>query len=77
MEKSRAALVNKMSLYYYETSQSVWDTWTDSDLHNWLIENDIITPNIKISRDKAIAMVSYVYSHFLLQLELKILQAIV
>jgi Putative nuclear envelope organisation protein len=60
--ENRDYLVKQMKDYYYETNQSVWSTWSDSDMRQWLISNNVIKSDAQVTREKMVKMVEYVSS---------------
>lgn len=58
VQKKREELRNLMDQYYYGVHDTVWSTWSESDLRNWLIAHDIIKPESKASVDKLRKLVS-------------------
>ena len=53
-----------MKHYYYTPQQHVWDSWSDSQLRQWLIDHDIVKSDAQIRQDKLKKLVAYVYSTF-------------
>jgi len=51
-----------MKKYYYDSSDKVYNTWSDSELKSWLVDHNVIKPEAQIKRDKMIRMISYVFS---------------
>ena len=49
---SRATLNERMQQYYYNTSQKVWNTWTESQMKEWLVAHGIVKSDAQINRDK-------------------------
>jgi hypothetical protein len=60
---TRESLTAKMSHYYYGTKDSVWSSWSDSDLHNWLVSHGVIKSDSQIQRDKLVKMVQDNYGN--------------
>jgi len=46
-----------MKNYYYSTSETVYDSWSDSELKKWLVDHDVIKSDAKVSRDKMLKMI--------------------
>lgn len=46
-----------MNTYYYSTKDTVYSNWTDSQLHQWLVNHGIMKSEAQASRDKMIKMV--------------------
>ena len=41
-----------MQQYYYNASQKVWNTWTESQMKEWLVAHGIVKSDAQINRDK-------------------------
>jgi len=63
-QKNRDYLTEQMKKYYYDSTDKVYDTWSDSDLKAWLVDHKVIKPEAQVKRDKLIKMVSCVFSLF-------------
>jgi len=62
-ESARKALADRMSKYYYDTNSYVWDSWTDSQLRAWLIDNNVIKGDSKtLARNKMTKLVENSYT---------------
>jgi hypothetical protein len=59
-EKKREALVKLMHQYYYSVSETVYSSWSDSQLKKWLVDNGIMKSDAQASRDKMLKLVAYV-----------------
>jgi hypothetical protein len=59
---SRESLVAKMQSYYYDTKAYIWSSWSDTQLHDWLVSHNIIRSEAKIQRDKLVKMVADNYA---------------
>jgi len=59
-QKDHDYLVEQMKKYYYDSSDKVYNTWSDSELKSWLVDHNVIKPEAQIKRDKMIRMISYV-----------------
>lgn len=59
-EKNRDYLVEQMTKYYYDSSDKVYNAWSDSELKSWLVDHNVIKPEAQVKRDKLIRLVSYV-----------------
>jgi hypothetical protein len=49
-----------MKQYYYDVNDTVYSTWSDSTLKNWLVEENIIKSDAQLKRDKMLRLVQYV-----------------
>jgi hypothetical protein len=49
-----------MKQYYYDVNDTVYSTWSDSTLKNWLVEQNIIKSDAQLKRDKMLRLVQYV-----------------
>jgi hypothetical protein len=58
-EKKREALVNLMQQYYYSSIDTVYSSWSDSQLKQWLVDNGVMKSNAQASRDKMLKLVKY------------------
>lgn len=45
---SREVLLGKMKDYYYDVNDTVYSTWSDSVLKNWLVENGIVKTIVRL-----------------------------
>lgn len=54
---SREVLLSKMKQYYYDVNDTVYSTWSDSTLKNWLVEQNIIKSDAQLKRDKMLKLV--------------------
>jgi O-methyltransferase involved in polyketide biosynthesis len=52
-----------MQHYYYDTKAYVWSSWTDSELHDWLVAHGIVRSEARIQRDKLVKMVGDNYAN--------------
>lgn len=59
-ENKRDSLINKMNYYFYTPQQKVYDTWSESELRNWLINHDIVKSSAQIDKRKLQKLVAYV-----------------
>lgn len=59
-QKKRDDLVKLMQQYYYSVSDTVYSSWSDSQLKEWLVDNGIMKSNAQASRDKMLKLVGYV-----------------
>jgi hypothetical protein len=41
-----------MEKYYYDSKESVWSHWTDSELHQYLTDHKIIKSDTQLKREK-------------------------
>jgi len=51
-----------MKKYYYDSSDKVYNTWSDSELKSWLVDHNVIKPEAQVKRDKLVKLVSCVFS---------------
>jgi len=49
-----------MKQYYYNVNDRVWDTWSDSELRSWLIEQGVVKSDAEIRREKMLKLVEWV-----------------
>lgn len=49
-----------MKKYYYDSSDKVYNAWSDTELKSWLVDHNVIKPEAQIKRDKLIRLVSCV-----------------
>lgn len=47
-----------MRIYYYDVNDTVWDTWSDAALREWLLDHEIIHTNAQVSREKMLQLVA-------------------
>jgi hypothetical protein len=59
---TREALSAKMAHYYYNTKDKIYSSWSDSDLHQWLVSHGVIKSDAQIKRDKLEKLVESNYS---------------
>jgi Putative nuclear envelope organisation protein len=52
-----------MSRYYYDTSESIYTSWDESRLKEWLVEHNVITSNAQLTREKLLKLVSDNYAN--------------
>jgi hypothetical protein len=57
-QKNRDYLAEQMKKYYYESSEKVYNTWSDSDIKSWLVDHNVVKPEAQVSRDKLIKIMS-------------------
>ena len=57
LKENRDLLIKNMQTYYYDTNQSIWSTWTDSDMRQWLINNNVIKSDAQVTREKMTKMI--------------------
>jgi len=50
-----------MAQYYYDVNDSIYSTWSDSQLKQWLVQHNIIKGDAQIKRDKMLKLVQYAY----------------
>jgi len=55
-------LAEQMKKYYYESSDKVYNPWSDSELKSWLVDHNVIKPEAQIKRDKLVKLMSCVSS---------------
>jgi hypothetical protein len=58
---SREYLLSQMKNYYYDANERVYSTWSDSQLRQWLIDNNVIKSDAQVTREKMIKLVELVY----------------
>jgi hypothetical protein len=46
-----------MGKYYYTTTESIYDKWSDSELKQWLVDHDVIKSDAQVSRDKMLKLI--------------------
>jgi len=51
-----------MDKYYYDHLDTVWSTWSDSQLKQWLVEHGVIKSDAQVTRDKMTKMIQFVIS---------------
>lgn len=51
-----------MNKYYYDSSENIYNTWSDSDIKAWLVDHNVIKPDAQARRDKLIKLMSCVFS---------------
>ncbi|KAJ7813088.1 hypothetical protein B0H14DRAFT_3150094 [Mycena olivaceomarginata] len=49
----------KMAQYYYDVNDSVWSTWSDSDLKAWLVAHNIVKSDAQVQREKLVKLDNY------------------
>lgn len=49
-----------MKYYYYAPQQHVWDSWSESQMRQWLIEHDVIKSDAQIKKEKMQKLIGYV-----------------
>lgn len=49
-----------MKVYYYSTSDAVYDAWSDSDLKKWLVDHGVVKSDAQITREKMLKMIQSV-----------------
>jgi len=59
-QRNRDYLTEQMKKYYYESSDKVYNPWSDSELKSWLVDHNVIKPEAQIKRDKLIKLMSCV-----------------
>lgn len=60
-QKNRDHLVGQMNKYYYDSTDKVYNTWSDSELKSWLVDHNVIKPEAQARRDKLIKLTSFVF----------------
>ena len=45
-----------MKKYYYNCADSVWNTWSDSELKAWLIDHGFLKNDVERHRDDLVKM---------------------
>lgn len=51
----RAALLNNVRLAYLKTTQPIYEAWSTSNLHEWLVAHHVVSPE-PTARDKLLAL---------------------
>lgn len=46
-----------MNEYYYSATDTVYSTWSDSQLKQWLVDHHVIKSDAQASRDKMLKLV--------------------
>ena len=59
-EKNRDYLVGQMRKYYFDSSDKVYHTWSESELKSWLVAHGVVKPEAQVKREKLVKLVSYV-----------------
>ncbi|KAF9517416.1 hypothetical protein BS47DRAFT_1359684 [Hydnum rufescens UP504] len=62
-EKKRDKLTSLMSRYYYDVSESIYSSWDESHLKEWLVEHNVIKSNAQLTREKLLKLVSDNYAN--------------
>jgi hypothetical protein len=57
IERRRDEYLQLMGNYYYDLNDRVWSTWTDSQLRQWLIDNNVIKSDAQLTREKMLKLV--------------------
>lgn len=65
-EKKRDYLAEQMEKYYYDSSDKIYNTWSDSEIKAWLVDHKVVKPEAQARRDKLISLMSWVFSTFIL-----------
>lgn len=45
-----------MKKYYYDCSDNVWNTWSDSELKGWLVDHGFLKSDAERKRDELVKM---------------------
>lgn len=64
VQMSRDEYTALMKSYYYDSKHHVWDTWSDSDLRTWLIDNGYMKSDIVATRDKMLKNIQWLSIFF-------------
>lgn len=59
---NRASYSKMLTNYYYSLSDTVWSSWTDSELKAWLVANGYMKSDQEIRREKLIKLVNDNYT---------------
>ncbi|KAJ3477437.1 hypothetical protein NLI96_g10462 [Meripilus lineatus] len=62
-EKTRDQLVADMGHYYYNTRDTAYTTWSDSQMRQWLIDHNVIKSEAQIQREKLQRLVADNYAN--------------
>lgn len=54
-------MVEKMQYYHYTPQEHVYDSWSDSELRQWLIDHNVIKSDAQVKKDKMRKLVAYVF----------------
>lgn len=49
-----------MKQYYYGSQDTVWSSWEDSQMKQWLVDHAIVKNNAQIKRGKLEKLLTYV-----------------
>ncbi|KAJ7803730.1 hypothetical protein B0H14DRAFT_1634140 [Mycena olivaceomarginata] len=52
-----------MAQYYYDVNDSVWSTWSNSDLKPWLVAHNIIKSDVQVQREKLTKLIEGNYTN--------------
>ena len=52
-----------MAHYYYDVNDSVWSTWSDSDLKAWLVSHNVIKSDAQVQREKLVKLIEDNYTN--------------
>ena len=52
-----------MEKYYYDVNDTVWSSWSDSDLKAWLVDHNVIKSEAQLHRDKLHKLVQDNYAN--------------
>lgn len=63
-QKSRDYLIKQIKEYYYDPSDKIYNTWSDSEIKAWLVDHSVIKPEAQARRDKLIKLMSCVFFMF-------------
>lgn len=60
--KNRDYLAEQMKKYYYDSSEKVYNTWSDSEIKSWLVVHNVVKPEAQVRREKLVKLISCVFS---------------
>jgi uncharacterized protein YjdB len=52
-----------MAQYYYDVNDSVWSTWSDSDIKAWLVAHNIVKSDAQVQREKLVKLIEDNYTN--------------
>lgn len=59
-QKKREEYLTLMKQYYYGSQDTVWSSWEDSQMKQWLVDHAIVKNNAQIKRGKLEKLLTYV-----------------
>jgi hypothetical protein len=61
-----------MNQYYYDVNDTVYSSWSDSQLKQWLVKHNIAKSDADIKREKLLKLVQYAYLFLLFRIEIQL-----